>query len=136
VILRKVATEITPFATQRCQEKPYFFLALSLSFSLALPPYSPPMHTTFSRASRPVVLFVSVLGLAALLVGCSVSGPRTANAGLLNDRCPMQPACNQALETTVDYKGGKVGFCCGGCLAEWNALDDAQRAERFAAVKR
>jgi hypothetical protein len=85
------------------------------------------------------LLALSLLASAALLIGCAHThshGHSHANAGLLNARCPMQPACNQKLATTTDFQGGKVGFCCGGCLAEWNTLNDAQRAERLAAVKK
>lgn len=32
---------------------------------------------------------------------------------------------------TVDYKGGKVAFCCKDCIPEWNALSDAEKAAKL-----
>lgn len=79
---------------------------------------------------------VAALIVLSSLGACAANGPTNANASMLNEKCPMQPQCGQALKTTADYKGGKVGFCCAGCVGEWNKLDESQKAERLAAVKR
>ena len=36
---------------------------------------------------------------------------------------------------TVDYKGGKVGFCCNKCAEKWNAMDDAGKKAALAKAK-
>ncbi len=79
---------------------------------------------------------VSMVVLAAFVGGCATHTHSGANAGLINAKCPMMPNCQKPLSVTTDYSGGKVGFCCKGCLSEWNGLSDAQKSERFAAVKK
>ena len=34
-----------------------------------------------------------------------------------------------------DYKGEKVAFCCGGCPAAWDKLDDAEKKAKLTKVK-
>jgi hypothetical protein len=40
------------------------------------------------------------------------------------------------LSASTDYKGQKVGFCCAGCVGQWNKLTDEQRDERLARVRK
>lgn len=75
---------------------------------------------------------VLTVGLGA----CASTTAPTANAGLLNAKCPMMPNCAKPLGVTTQYNAGLIGFCCGGCKAEWSQLDDETKAARFAAVKK
>jgi len=58
---------------------------------------------------------------------------------LANARCPiMGSAINAqtiAANLTRDYKGQKVGFCCGGCPATWDKLSDTQKQAKLTAAK-
>jgi len=58
---------------------------------------------------------------------------------LANTRCPiMGSAINAktiAANLTRDYKGQKIGFCCGGCPATWDKLSDAQKQAKLTAAK-
>ena len=84
------------------------------------------------------LLVVCSLALAVVLVpGCkeeAAPGPGTAAAAVVvNDRCPIMgnkidPAKVPA-DLIVDFGGKKVGFCCAGCPAAWNKLDDAKKKE-------
>lgn len=80
---------------------------------------------------------VCSLALAVVLVaGCDkeqAAGPGTAAAAVVNNRCPIMgnkidPAKVPA-DLIVDFGGKKVGFCCAGCPAAWNKLDDAKKKE-------
>ena len=62
-----------------------------------------------------------------------------AAAGTVNDRCPIMggkidPA-NVPDALTRQFKGQKVGFCCGGCPAAWDKLTDAQKEAKLDKVK-
>ena len=62
-----------------------------------------------------------------------------AAAGTVNDRCPIMggkidPA-NVPDALTREFKGQKVGFCCGGCPAAWDKLSDAQKQAKLDKVK-
>jgi hypothetical protein len=35
---------------------------------------------------------------------------------------------------TREFKGQKVGFCCGGCPGTWDKLSDAEKEAKFKAV--
>jgi len=58
---------------------------------------------------------------------------------LANTRCPiMSSAINSkiiAANLTRDYKGQKIGFCCGGCPAAWDELSDEQKQAKLTAAK-
>lgn len=75
----------------------------------------------------------TVLVAAALLaLGACQSAQKTdsaakASPGVMNTKCPMAgEAVNP--NVTADYKGGKVAFCCKGCMGKWNAKSDAEKA--------
>jgi len=56
-----------------------------------------------------------------------------------NTRCPIMgsaiDAKTIAANLTRDYKGQKVGFCCGGCPVAWDKLSDEQKQAKLAAAK-
>ena len=94
---------------------------------------------------RTTVLLASVtaLALAGVLAGAqdtvppgkagtttTTSAPSSKPAGIVNSICPIlggKVDPNAPAELTRMYKGHKVGFCCGGCPAEWDKLTDAQK---------
>jgi len=60
--------------------------------------------------------------------------PRFANV-----RCPIMGSPinpDKVAENLVrDYKGEKIGFCCGGCPGQWDKLTDAEKGAKLARVK-
>ena len=87
------------------------------------------------RSVQSVVALALVAG-AMSLAGCQSAG-KGGSMGLANSRCPMMPNCGTkpSVANSVDYKGQKVGFCCGGCIGEWNQLSDSEKHAKLAAVK-
>lgn len=82
-----------------------------------------------------------IMGLAAFvpcvagLAGCATTA-KSGSMGLMNSKCPMKPDCPLPEGApTIEYKGGKVGFCCKGCINKWNAATDDQRAVLLDNVK-
>ncbi|MEO6597651.1 MAG: hypothetical protein ABIP94_23145 [Planctomycetota bacterium] len=59
----------------------------------------------------------------------------TRHAPLLNNVCIVTGEPLDADSPTVDYKGGKIGFCCDKCLGKWNSMDDGQKKAAFDARK-
>jgi hypothetical protein len=59
----------------------------------------------------------------------------TMDAPILNSTCPMMAGEAIDADETVDYEGGRVAFCCGGCRAKWNDLDAAGKAAALAKAK-
>jgi hypothetical protein len=57
-----------------------------------------------------------------------------AKNGTVNTMCVMNPSESIADNVSTSYKGMKVGFCCAGCVAKFNALSDADKAARLAKV--
>lgn len=58
-----------------------------------------------------------------------------AAGGTVNDRCPIMggaidPAAVPA-NLTRQFKGQKVGFCCGGCPAAWDKLSDDEKQSKL-----
>lgn len=51
------------------------------------------------------------------------------NLGIINATCPIMGGKVNAAVEPAEYKGHKVGFCCGGCIDDWAALSDAQKDE-------
>lgn len=91
----------------------------------------------FAIAAACVLGFAAVAGLS----GCASSGSQNgtqagASMGFVNARCPMRPDCTNPLSTSTDYKSQNVGFCCAGCVGQWNKLTDEQRDERLARVRK
>lgn len=89
------------------------------------------------QTRRDVLLMATPLALLscfAVMAGCQ-SSPRN-DLGLMNSRCPMKPDCPLREKVAViDYKGGKVGFCCKGCIEEWNQMTPAQQETRLSKVR-
>jgi len=59
--------------------------------------------------------------------------------GIVNARCPimgtqLDPAKVPA-ELTREFRGQKVGFCCGGCPAAWDKLTDQDKQAKLDAAK-
>ena len=57
----------------------------------------------------------------------------------VNDRCPItgkavDPAKVPA-DLTREFKGQKVGFCCGGCPATWDKLPEPEKQAKLDKVK-
>src|SRR5262245_53953762 len=65
------------------------------------------------------VLVTSVSAL--LLAGCASHHKSAPPAGLMNTKCVVSGEPLDAKSPTVDYQGGKVGFCCKDCVPKWNA---------------
>jgi len=78
------------------------------------------------------------LGLALTAAALSVSACQSTKAadaspGIVNSKCPMAPADPIDPKVTTQYKGQTVGFCCKGCIPDWNSLTDDQKAARLKA---
>ncbi|MDD4890273.1 MAG: hypothetical protein PHU85_10125 [Phycisphaerae bacterium] len=59
--------------------------------------------------------------------------------GFGNTKCPIMggafdPAAIAA-DATREWKGQKVGFCCGGCPEAWDKLTDAEKQAKIDAAK-
>src|SRR5204862_727250 len=91
-------------------------------------------------------LAVPALLACALVVGACHSSetkptkpatpaPTKASMGVMNSKCPMQGEAVDKDDPTLDYKGGKVAFCCKGCMAKFNKLSDTDKAAKVAAAK-
>ena len=59
--------------------------------------------------------------------------PKQASGAVVNARCPIMGG-KVADGLTRDYKGQKVGFCCGGCPSQWDKLTDAGKDAKLAAA--
>jgi len=70
-------------------------------------------------------------------VGAQAARPQARD--LANGRCPIMGSPIKADAVTAnltrDYKGQKIGFCCGGCPAAWDKLTDAEKQAKLNAVK-
>jgi hypothetical protein len=60
--------------------------------------------------------------LMTLALGACSSTSKQASPGMMNENCPYSGKAASA-NHTADYKGGKVGFCCDGCVGSFNKLD-------------
>jgi hypothetical protein len=82
----------------------------------------------------------SVLLLALAASGCAASKDKAstaaASAAPINATCPIMGGSGVDTGVTVVYEGKTIAFCCDGCIAEWNALSDAERTERVAKMTR
>lgn len=85
------------------------------------------------------IALVAVLA-AACLTGCasnkaaSADAPKPAAAGMLNSKCPISGEPIDG-KTAIDYKGGKVGFCCAGCIGEFKKESADQQAKQLEKAK-
>jgi hypothetical protein len=82
------------------------------------------------------------LASLALVGGCKSNAKKTetasaspASMGMLNTKCPLMPDHPIDPTVTTAYGEGKVGFCCKGCVPQWNKLTDEQKAARLAKSK-
>ena len=54
---------------------------------------------------------------------------------VVNVRCPITgnkiDADHVAANLTTEFKGQKVGFCCGACPAAWDKLSDQEKQEKL-----
>ncbi len=94
---------------------------------------------------RTPFLIVPLLLLVGLfcLAGCGKSDPpprksTAARPAVVNTTCPIMggdvhPGVTGNLYTIFDGKG--VGFCCPGCKEKFDALPDAEKESKLAAVK-
>ncbi len=97
-----------------------------------------PVVTTLTTRLMIVSIVLAATGLAACNSSSKGTGSKdTASMGVVNARCPMKPDCGKApsAASSVSFKGEKVGFCCPGCIGEWNELSDQQKGERLAKVR-
>ena len=75
-----------------------------------------------------MIKMLSVALFALALVGCSSDGgvkegaPQTVNA-----MCPGMGKPVTAEAGTVEWNGMTVGFCCDGCIGDFEALDDTAK---------
>ena len=58
-----------------------------------------------------------------------------ADGAVANARCPIMGGkldrANVPGRLTVTFRGRKVGFCCGGCPAQWAQLSEAEKAKKL-----
>ena len=68
-----------------------------------------------------------------LLSGCADGGGATATAGAAtaNQFCPVMGEAVDG-ETTAEWNGKTIGFCCPPCIDEWNAMSDEERTAALA----
>jgi len=74
----------------------------------------------------------------ALLTPPASEKPKAEQAGILNARCPMMgtklDSGRVPEKLTREFQGKRIGFCCAGCPAAWDALRDEQKQEKLDAV--
>jgi len=72
-----------------------------------------------------------------LLAACVEHAKAGPAAAAVNVRCPIMGKAIDPDKVPDDltrtYHGHKVGFCCAGCLTEWDKLTDEQRHEKLGA---
>lgn len=72
----------------------------------------------------------------------ATSMPATAQSqpvAVVNTKCPIMGTKidpNKVPANLIrEFKGQKVGFCCGGCPAAWDKLTDAEKEAKLNASK-
>ena len=56
-------------------------------------------------------------------------------AGTVNKYCVINPNDEVAADSpTAEWKGQKVGFCCKGCLPDWDKKTEAEKDAALAAA--
>lgn len=79
---------------------------------------------------------VAAAALALALGACASSkSSQSGSMGVINSKCPIVPSHPSTNKTIVEFNGEKVGLCCAGCIAKWNALSDADKKARLDAAK-
>jgi hypothetical protein len=85
-------------------------------------------------------------GLFCFIMGCSESGdsvvsnnPETTGAApspYVNSVCPIMgneiEVDKVAAESTRDWNGKKVAFCCPPCLEEWDDMTEEEKTKAIA----
>lgn len=62
-------------------------------------------------------------------------GTKAAAAGsTANSMCVLNPTEHVSEGVMTEYKGAKIGFCCNGCVAKFNAMSDADKVAKLAKV--
>jgi hypothetical protein len=96
------------------------------------------------RLAMPAALLLACVLVAGLTAckqekpaGSSASGDVAKTVACVNATCPIMgnpidPA-KVPVSLTRDFKGRKVGFCCGSCPPAWDKLTDEQKAAKLAA---
>jgi YHS domain-containing protein len=73
-------------------------------------------------------VFCSLVLASGLLLVAGNDGPVVQESGakvdLTNVKCFLMPAKNAKEANAVDYKDGKVYFCCGNCVKKFSADQD------------
>lgn len=49
--------------------------------------------------------------------------------------CPVSGESVDDSSPSVQFEGQTVRFCCDKCLAKWNAMSDADKHDKLAAMK-
>ncbi|MBI5722395.1 MAG: hypothetical protein HZA50_00395 [Planctomycetes bacterium] len=86
------------------------------------------------RGALILAAIVAIAGAAMLAPpGCRSDARDQAPA--VNARCPIlgkkiNPDSVPA-SLTREFKGQKVGFCCGGCPGAWDKLTDAEKEAKL-----
>lgn len=74
-----------------------------------------------------------LFGCVILMTGCADAGPEVmAAAAPVNTLCPIMGHDVTDDGGRVDYDGKTVGFCCPGCIDQWNALSAEEKAASLA----
>jgi hypothetical protein len=77
---------------------------------------------------------------AGSLFGCQSTKTTDAGAEVrtVNSTCPVagnawseNGSKTRPAALTRTYKGDTVGFCCQGCASKWDAMTDAERAQKL-----
>jgi hypothetical protein len=64
--------------------------------------------------------------------GCASNSNSGAPQPLLNKVCLVSGEAVPADGPTVDYQGGKIGFCCKDCIKKWDAMNDEAKKAALA----
>ncbi|MBI5722397.1 MAG: hypothetical protein HZA50_00405 [Planctomycetes bacterium] len=91
---------------------------------------------------RRIPLLVAIIAIAgaAMLAspGCSKSEVQ-GQATVVNTRCPIMGSKIDPAKVPAnlikEFKGQKVGLCCGQCPAAWDKLTDAEKETKLNASK-
>lgn len=88
------------------------------------------------KTRRQIVLgsFALAAACMSMVAGCKSTQQHTS-MGVMNSKCPISGGALKDTSPTLDYKGGKVGFCCNGCVGKWGAMSPEKQAELMAKAK-
>lgn len=81
---------------------------------------------------------VSASSATAASSAVTATKPAPVAPKVVNTICPIEGGAvdpnNVPDSLTREFKGHKVGFCCAGCPAKWDALSDAEKEAKLKAV--